>query len=696
MFKRIFALLLCVLMLIPCFAGCSSKKNADDPGAYITMYLTDGVYDFDPANAYYNTDTLNVVSMMYDTLFKLDKNGKVKKSLAKDYKYSMDKETGEYSLEIRLNEAYWSNNIRLSAEDVVFAWKRLLKSADTLSSTNDGLQVSTNATTYNAAALLYDIKNARAVKEGNASVDDLGVTAEELDLVKIVFEGDVDLDQFLLNLTSVATAPLYENYVTKNPDWAKKPSTIICSGPFKLGKILYTDIKDANGKEILVTDDFGIDEKGALLTSNNNKARKISFFYLERNIYYYRDTKRDPVDESVTPYRILVNCEMSDADILAAYEAGQLFYIGDIPFSLRNNEQFKDAKVTNALSTFSLYLNQNKEINGKKIFAEADVRNALSMVIDRNAIATAVVYAEAATGLVPTGVFNGNSYSKKNDFRTVGGALLSPSAATVAEAQALLSRAGVNPANYSFTIKVSAYDEAQLTMAEMVKSAWGESGLGFKVTVEPVYAIQNNDFFKEISDTTPDVCDDLLIESIQRGNFDVVAFDYTAFSADAYSMLAGFARDFSGMPLNMGAADGDDMQPHVTGYDNADYNTLIEAVYQIPYAATKGVSEAVQAVYNANGIVPTTDSGKWADQKAILLHAAEAKLMQDLPVIPVVFNKNATMVHGDLSGVSSTYYTPANFQKTKLKNYKDYFYTDEDKTVSIFANFPTVDWSKKK
>ena len=61
MLKRIIALLLCALMLVPFLASCS-KKDEDDVGAYITMYLTDDIFDFDPANAYYNKDTLNVVS----------------------------------------------------------------------------------------------------------------------------------------------------------------------------------------------------------------------------------------------------------------------------------------------------------------------------------------------------------------------------------------------------------------------------------------------------------------------------------------------------------------------------------------------------------------------------------------------------------------------------------------------------------
>ena len=53
MMKRLIALLLCLLMCVPMFAGCAlefdeknTKKEDDDKGAYITMYLTDEIYDF--------------------------------------------------------------------------------------------------------------------------------------------------------------------------------------------------------------------------------------------------------------------------------------------------------------------------------------------------------------------------------------------------------------------------------------------------------------------------------------------------------------------------------------------------------------------------------------------------------------------------------------------------------------------------
>lgn len=699
MSKRIIALLLCAFMLIPCFASCT-KKDEDDLGAYITMYLTDDIYDFDPANAFYNKDTLNVVSMLYDTLFTLDSKGKVKGSLVEDYVINEDKEKGEYTMELTLKETSWSNGTPVSADDVVFAWKRLVNQD------ND----------FAAASLLYDIKNARAIKESDIPIDDLGVEAVAARVVKITFEGPIDYDQFLLNLTSVATAPLYENYVIKNEDWAKKPSTMVTSGPYKIGKINYR-IDDSKDK---IFDDYAFDycyygileegdkdgildrEKGTI-GSGKYEVLDINFFYLERNVYYCRDTEDDAIDKYVKNYRILVDCTMTDEDILKAYQNGELFYVGDIPMSLRGNAFVQEnAEVTDALSTFSLILNEEALIDdgskeGSKLFAIKEVRQALSLAIDRQAIANAVVFAKAATGLVPSGVFNEGKKAKE-DFRTVGGDLIQTSA-NVAQASSLLSAAGITPSKYTFTVSVSAKDDVNVAIAAKVVEAW--AALGFNVTLNEVEVIANNDYSKETLSIPNDVGDDLFQESIRRRTYEVAAFDYTAYSADAYSMLSSFALSFSGMSLD----DNYNLVPGVTGYNSEAYNDLMEAIYFIPYFASlnensssflglydtaeefKAVYNKVKAVYDANGIVPTTNAKKWTEQKAVLLHAAEKLLMEEMPIIPVVFNQNAVLVSKDLSKVNATYYIPAHFQKTKLKNYEDY--------VPVFESFPAIDWSKK-
>jgi hypothetical protein len=94
-------------------------------------------------------------------------------------------------------------------------------------------------------------------------------------MLEINFEGKIDYDQFMLNLTSLALAPLRDDIVSKSDDWAKKPGTMVCSGPFKLGRInvktsdtdKYFDALheyvDDNG-----FDKIGVDGKALVITEN--------------------------------------------------------------------------------------------------------------------------------------------------------------------------------------------------------------------------------------------------------------------------------------------------------------------------------------------------------------------------------------------------------------------------------------------
>ena len=142
MMKKIISLSLCLLMLLSVFVGCAKEKDENDYGAYVSMYLTDPIYNFDPAMAYGNDSALKVISLLFDNLFILNDDGKIENSLTK--KYTIDKE--ENQMVITLNTTSWSNGSAVTAEDVVFSWRRILD----------------NSNSFGAAALLYDIKNAKA------------------------------------------------------------------------------------------------------------------------------------------------------------------------------------------------------------------------------------------------------------------------------------------------------------------------------------------------------------------------------------------------------------------------------------------------------------------------------------------------------------------------------------------------------
>ena len=616
MMKKAISLLLCLLMILTVFASCGKEKDENDKGAYVYMYLTDPVYNFDPAYAYTNESSLKIASLLFDTLFVLNDNGKVEKSLAKDYKILEDEKADEYKMIITLNDTAWSDGIKVSANDIVYSWKRILDVSGS----------------FEAAALLYDIKYAKEAKAGEMSIDDVRIYALNQTQLEIQFEGKIDYDQFLLNLTSFALAPLREEVVKRAEDpydWAKKPSVMLTCGPFRLRAVSY--------------------EPGA------------ESITLERNSYYYRDMEKDAIDESVTPYRLVVEY-MTDEDIKTKFENGEIFYVGDIPLSLRG--AWKDAAtVTDSLSTHTYFFNENAVVryydaagfeklsssksvfdntliegeDGKKIFADANVRKALSLVINREAIAKEIVFANAATGIIPNGVFNTD---RKTSFREEGTALIATSD-NKAEAQKLLASAGINPNEFMFAISVPSYDEVHVKIAEMVQAAWTD--LGFNVALNKIDVVTNRDILLTTQEPIEGVMDDIFTQNFYSTKYEVAAIDYTALSADAYSMLAPFAKGFTGRA----AASLEDIfsefiiPAHATGYDSTAYNEKIEAA----------------------------SKEKDLDARAALLHEAEAILMADMPVIPIIFNQNATMTSDDLSKIDYNYYGAPIFTKMKLKDY---------------------------
>lgn len=663
--KRIIALLLCLAALVAVLASCSGSIDADSEykGQQITMYLSENIYDLDPVNAYKNESMRAIVSLLFDTLFKLDENGKVTESLAKSYRTEKTSK-GEYFMYIEIkDDARWSDNQPVTADDVVFAWKRILNPNNS----------------YGYASLLFDIKNARKYNEAEVSKDDIGLIADGK-LLTIQFEKEIDYDQFLLNLTSLALAPLREDIASKNVDWAKKPGIMSTSGPFKLSKVGFYK----NGTVVYEDINYSVkktDENNKVLLDKNGNAiykdatepdffgeQRVSSYILERNLYYYRNAEdEEKLDKSVTPYRIIVDCSLSEEEILEAYNKGIIAYIGDIPVSLRDDLNSSVTK-KDSLSTNICYLNQNAEIltneiigyedeeetmpiyRTEKLFAITEVRQALSLAIDRDQIAKDLVFAKKATGLVPTGVFDTNSADKL--FRNTNKKSYEYLNTDLTEAKALLAEAGITASDYSFSITVPCYDEVYLYVAEQLVEAWGTNGLGFNVTLNKRGTVANNDYHRDVASVPGDLCDDLWAEDIMAGKYEVAILDLVAPSADPFSVLAPFARKFSGQAMDMSDPESYVASTHSTGYDSEEYNALIEKIYN-----------------NKNTAKRSAD-----------LHAAEDILMEDMPIIPIVFNQTAYVVNDDvlelndksLFSNSNEYYYPVPFDKIEVKDYEKY------------------------
>ncbi len=558
--KKLISMLLMAAMLVTLLAGCGSTLEEDEKGAIIDIYLASEISDYDPALAYTDDSAAKVLGLVYEGLTRINAKGKVENALMKDYKIFENEENGEYSMEITIKNTKWSDGRVVSADDVVYAWKRILDPEFSCS----------------AAALLFDIKNARDVKMGDNSVDDLGIAAVDDTIIEVQFEEKIDYNKFLENLACLALVPLREDVVSRYDRFATAPSTICTNGPFAIKGI----------------------ELGESLM-------------LERNVYYYRDTdNEDALDKYVLPYRLMINFGADEEANTAAYEAGEIFYLGEIALSKRAAYK-EEATITNLLSTHSFIINcENKTLSNQA------TRKALSDSLDRTAIANAVTYATPATGLVPDAVYD---KAIGDSFRANGGAILS---ATKGSAS--------GSGSFTLTIKDNALEN---TIAELAKASW--EAAGFKVTIKALGVEE----YKTAYET---------------GDYDVIALDYQSPSTDAFGALAVFATGFSGNGIDI-QNDNYDPVPFVPGYESAAFDEKIEAAF----------AEKDRAARSA------------------ILHEAEKILMEELPIIPVIFNQDAYVYNDEvLSGIKDNYFGFRNFNRLNMKDWRSYQETTAETTAA--------------
>ncbi len=499
--KKKIALLLVLIMLLMTAVSCGSISGK---GAIIPMYLTSAQSNLDPAAVIYDKDTMQYLSLLYEGLVTMTEDGEIEEGIAEEW-YT-EEEDGEICVYFRLRETRWNDKVLVTADNFVYAWQRIL----------------TPSFQSPAAPLLYDIKNAKKVKSGELTVADLGVTAVENGLLRIVLEKDIELSLLLENLASPALGPLRDDIVEGSAVWSSSAAAFSANGPFAVKRLTY---KTAAGQQEATSRD-----PDAIVTE----------ICLERNAYYYSELDEDNPAKYVTPHRLLTDYENAVADAMEKFESGDIFYIGS--FTKDTYNAVKDDVVTAPLlSTGTLFFNCKNDL-----FSDASVRAALSQGLDRNAIAEIVgLGAKAATAFVPESVFDDKT-EEDSSFRQHGGALYSFD--STAAKNALKGKNG------SFEITYRKANATHKAVAEEVAKQWSKLGFGVKAK-----ALSNADYEAALS----------------TGAFDVLMLDYQGLSSSAYSFLAPFARYYSGNSVDVR---GELFTPHVTGYESDKYDAAVDAV----------------------------------------------------------------------------------------------------------------------
>lgn len=212
--KRI-KLFIVLLALTVITAGCSSAEGIySDKGQVFRKVIPQDISSLDSALV---TDTVSfdLFNQVYEGLYTLDKNDKAQPGVAKEMPKKCN---GGKTLTIKLRkDAKWSNGDPVTAQDFVFAWKRVVN-PDT-------------ASEY--AYIMYDLKNAEDINMGKKDVDKLGVKALDDHTLKIELNKPIPYINEMLAFGTYL--PQKEKVVKKHGEqYATTADKTVFNGPFKV------------------------------------------------------------------------------------------------------------------------------------------------------------------------------------------------------------------------------------------------------------------------------------------------------------------------------------------------------------------------------------------------------------------------------------------------------------------------------
>ncbi len=434
--KKVLALLLVAAMLSVCL--CSCAVDMEDMGSIIPMYLATPQTDLDPTEMIYDKDFVKVSGLIYEGLTEVTSSGKIEPLLASKWEEKFDEERGEYFLYIDLVSTRWNDGRFFTADHVIYSWKRVL-SPETASP---------------AAALLYDVKNAKAVKAGFMTIDDLGVAAVDADTIEVEFEKAIDVELFLEAISSPALIPQRDDIVNGKEDiWATNVNDIGTNGKFSLKAM------NADGE-----------------------------YLLEFSKFYRLDSDEEQsYNTYVKPYQLVTDYAKSPADAVTAFQNGEIYYVGNFTKDSYEANK-KDIESSDTLTSYTYFFDCENEV-----LKNAKVRKALSTALSREEIASIIgLGSKAATGFV-TDAATGSTMKK--NFRDEADDVYSVTADANA-AKALLSEAGVSSGSFAITYRNDR--EYDVKVAEYAKGVW--EALGFTVSLNGLSvdayetALYNGDF----------------------------------------------------------------------------------------------------------------------------------------------------------------------------------------------------------
>ena len=477
-------------------AGCSSstaaseKTSSSSGGAnndVVTIATATDVISWDTCIA---TDGTSFLAQMMFTsgLMWTGEDGLPECDLAEDYTVSDDGLV--YTFTIR-DDAVWSNGDPVTANDFVYAWRRLID-PDT-------------ASEYNWMLSTMNVKGAEAYDpESGAAVEDLGIVALDDKTLEITLTKPTG---YFLSLLAFPTQfPLNEEYVEGLGDqYATSADNLLSCGAYV--------IKDWTPGESYS-------------------------FVLNENYWDYDNMVADGIVNEVD-YRVIQDTQTA----LMEYEAGNMQVVtlsGEQVTANKDSDGY-----TAKLNAFNFYLSCNINNTDDETLKSVNVRKAMSYALDRDTIADSLNDGSiAAEGIIPFELAS-NPDGSGNDFRADNGALVSYD---VDEAKKYYEEACEELGTDSISIELlygSDEGDSVIKAAEQIQSfleaAGFEVSLNAKPKKERLNLMSDHDYQVALTRWGPDYADpqtymDLFVStntSNNSGGYD--SEEYDALVAEAES-----------------------------------------------------------------------------------------------------------------------------------------------------------------
>lgn len=421
--RQLTALIAVVAAVGLLFVSCGGKKNAQaNDGSVLHVQVGPSPETIDPAlNS--AVDGANMIIHAFEGLLKFDRDNNIVAGCAEKWEQSSDGLTWTFHLR---NGLKWSDGSALTAEDFVYAWKRV---ADPLTAAPYG---------YDLLNLVVGYEEASA-----GDVDKLGVEAP-------------DANTFVVHLVSpciyfdkiaafAVLVPVQKATIEQNGEaWTVNPNTYVTNGPYYMTE--FTD-----GSRIVFKKN-----------PNYWDAKNITFDSIVWHL----------IEDSNTAY--------------TAYNQGNIQMIKDVPTeeipALRGGNEFY---MDSIMGTYYVTFNTKKAP-----FDNAKVREALSLAIDRNYVANVIMqgtYSPAKNFVGPgiSDAADGSSFEEVTRAKYGDHFNTANYEADLAKAKALLAEAGYPEGKgfpaFEYLTNDSGYHKA---VAEYLQGVYAELGLTMTVNIQ--------------------------------------------------------------------------------------------------------------------------------------------------------------------------------------------------------------------